>query len=598
MQLALMGWLSIMASSTLAYELDHIPLDKVKVGGEMGRRIEVTVRNNLLVLDADKDFLRPFQEKKNADGFVGLGMLIDAMARLAFHTGDTDLIARKEHVVAEAIAAQESDGYLGMLVPEHRVKNLWDVHEMAYLVLGLTSDYDLFGQEKPLAAARRLADYLAARLTETPPPGVFACDLSPEMPITGLADAFLYLSEQSGDDRYRAFCLDVLEVDTWSKPIVKGRWGRIDGHVYAYLDKCLVQSRLDPEGRKTGLHEASLGAMDFMLRQDGLTISGACGDHECWQDTQAGMNNLGETCASTYLLKFYDELMRQSPDPMYGDLMERTILNTLFGAQSPDGRHIRYYTPFEAPRVYFTGDTYCCPNNYRRGLADLPHLIVYRARGGFVVNLYTSCEVETALADGRTVRLRQETDYPNSGNVKIHVTVTDGAPFALRLRIPQWCGGARLSVNGEASADTPKPGTFHTIERAWGKSDTVELDMPMAWRLVKGRRTQAGRVAIMRGPQIFALNPGRNNGMEGIDARLLTLDVTSVAGPMPDDSVRPGGMCCTVRVWDPGVWYPGETSRELMLTEFADPGTEAAYFHVPNPDDPRYGEDELFVPGR
>ena len=44
------------------------PLDlrNVKVGGEIGRRIDVTVRNNLLVLDAEKDFLAPFRARPPA----------------------------------------------------------------------------------------------------------------------------------------------------------------------------------------------------------------------------------------------------------------------------------------------------------------------------------------------------------------------------------------------------------------------------------------------------------------------------------------------------------------------------------------------------
>ncbi|MCP4642844.1 MAG: hypothetical protein GY851_20520, partial [bacterium] len=381
---------------------------------------------------------------------------------------------------------------------------------------------------------------------------------------------------------------------SWRKPIVKGRWENIDGHVYAYIDKCLVQLRLDPERKSTSLHEMSEGVLAFILKEEGLSISGACGDHECWHDTQAGMSNLGETCASAYMLKFYDELMRQAPDPLYGDLMERTIHNTLFGAQSPDGRYMRYYTPFEAPRVYFKGDTYCCPNNYRRGLADVPRLVVYRGDKRLVVNLYTPCTIETELDGAGAVQLRQETDYPNSGSVKLHVSSSALKSFTLSLRIPRWCTEASVKVNGEPPSGTPKAGTFFDIDRTWGDGDVVELELPMEWRYVKGRRAQLGRVAVMRGPQLFGLNPEHSQRMEGIEPRLLTLDVASLKGPVPDDSVHPGGMACTVRVWDPGAWYPGRTSRGLTLTEFADPGVTATYFHVPNPQDERVVDDELF----
>ena len=48
-----------------------IPVDitSVKVGGEIGRRIAVTISNNLLRLNIDKDFLASFQ-KKNDAGYI------------------------------------------------------------------------------------------------------------------------------------------------------------------------------------------------------------------------------------------------------------------------------------------------------------------------------------------------------------------------------------------------------------------------------------------------------------------------------------------------------------------------------------------------
>jgi DUF1680 family protein len=583
------------ASSAMAYTLEHIGLDAIDIGGEIGRRIDVTVQNNLLVVDVDNDFLKPFQERNQEDGFIGLGMFIDAASRLAFHTGDPDMIARKEHVIAAAIATQEDDGYIGLMKPETRIAKLWDVHEMAYIVLGLTSDYALFGNDESLAAAKRLADYLVNNLTDNPPPGCFEGDLSPEMGVTGLGDALMYLSEQSSDGKYRDFCLDVLRIGIWRKPIVKGRFWPIDGHVYAYIDKCLLQLRLDPENKNTALHAMSDNVMQFLLEGEGLTTSGAVGDHECWHDTQAGLNNLGETCASVYMLKFYDELMRQSGDPLYGDLMERTIHNTLFGAQSPDGRQLRYYTPFEAQRVFFDKDTYCCPNNYRRGVSDLPKYVVYRTDAGLLVNLYTPCTVETTLKDGTKVALVQETAYPSDGAVTVRVAPEAEKVFALGFRIPRWCANPSIRVNGETVDADCAQASICTIERSWKKGDVVELSLPMELRLVKGRRSLVGRVAVMYGPLIFGLSKERNEGLEDIQARLLTMNVDTLEGPIPDDSVHPGGLACTVEVWDPGRWYPGPASRTLTLTEFPDPGIEAAFFVVPNPEDERFVTDDLFA---
>ena len=115
------------------------------------------------------------------------------------------------------------------------------------------------------------------------------------------------------------------------------------------------------------------------------------------------------------MLFWLDELMRREGKALYGDLMERVVFNTLFGAQSPDGRHLRYYTAFDGPRHYFPGDTYCCPCNYRRAIATLPDLIYYRIENGLAVNLYAASNADVALEDGLTVRLQQETKYPSGG---------------------------------------------------------------------------------------------------------------------------------------------------------------------------------------
>ena len=580
-----------------------IPLEpgKVRLGGEIGRRIGVTVDNNLLAINIERDFVQPFIDRKRKDGFIGLGMLIDSLVHMAAHSGDARVLALKKRTVAAAIATQEPDGYLGIMVPECRIQRLWGTHEMAYLIHALTSDFNLFEEKPSLAAATKIGDLVMERLRAHPDRDLGDQTVSNDTATTGLDLALLRLSVASGDPRYRQFVVEHRRLPEWNLPIIRGRWGKVDGHAYAFVDHALAQSqlrRLEPLHATDDRLLAQLRtAVDFLTRQNGLVITGACGDHECWHDTQQGTINLGETCATAYLLRLMDDCLRRDGDGRSGDIMERAIFNALFAAQSPDGRRVRYYTPFDGPRAYYHTDTYCCPCNYRRIVAELPSLVYYQTDGGVAVNLYASSQA-SLLLDEVKVEIRQETDYPRSGRVVLRIDPAEPAEFPLRLRIPRWCQGATVAVNDErAAAAEPAGDRFFAITRTWRAGDRVTLEMPMPWRLVKGRVAQAGRVAVARGPQVFCLSRSRNKdvkGLDTVDLRLLVLEPASIEGPIPDDTIRPDGVACRVKAWRPGDFYPHTPpALKLTLTEFPDPDGEATYFLVPNPADERLVDDEL-----
>lgn len=56
---------------------------QVKLGGEMGRRIDITIDSHLLKLDLDQKWLAPYRAKQRNYGFVGLGMLLDSVVGFA-----------------------------------------------------------------------------------------------------------------------------------------------------------------------------------------------------------------------------------------------------------------------------------------------------------------------------------------------------------------------------------------------------------------------------------------------------------------------------------------------------------------------------------
>jgi DUF1680 family protein len=356
--------------------------------------------------------------------------------------------------------------------------------------------------------------------------------------------------------------------------------------MYAYLTRCLGQLelyRLQPHEK---ILRSTRRAVQFLTAGDGACITGGAGQWEIWTNDQDGRGALGETCATAYQLRVYDSLLRLEGKSRYGDLMERTIYNALFAAQSLDGRRIRYYTALEGPREYFEQDNFCCPGNFRRIMAELPTMVYYRTNGaGLAVNLYTPSEASFRLHDDVSLKIRQETDFPTSGKVVICVDPSKPEKFPLQLRIPRWCGKATVAINRQPAEKPAVPGEFLSIDRQWNAGDRVTLDMSMPWRYVLGRKRQAGRAAVMRGPVVFCLNPAQNGSLAKQDAADLCglmLHPNTLKDSSGGDSVRPGGVACTVDVGIAGYEMGIKTNLSLRLTEFPDPDGKCAYFRMPD----------------
>ena len=54
----------------------------------------------------------------------------------------------------------------------------------------------------------------------------------------------LVLYRETGDQRYLNFCMRERALPEWDLGIVIGRRDQIEGHVYAYLARCLAQLEL------------------------------------------------------------------------------------------------------------------------------------------------------------------------------------------------------------------------------------------------------------------------------------------------------------------------------------------------------------------
>ncbi len=260
-----------------------------------------------------------------------------------------------------------------------------------------------------------------------------------------------------------------------------------------------------------------------------------------------------ETCAAIGNAFWNYRLFLLHGDAKYMDVFERVLYNGLLSGVSLSGDRFFYQNPLESAGGYERSPWFevsCCPPNMTRFLPSLPGY-VYATRDDVVyVNLFIAGSGRVALP-GRALVLTQETRYPWDGSVLLTVAPDKPGPFELAVRIPGWArgqamptdlyrfldaaaGDPALKVDGKPIAVDLRDG-YARIRRKWKSGDTVELVLPMPVRRVVAAdpvAEDAGRVALQRGPVVFAVEGVDNGG--GVFDLVLPDGAPLAAGFRPD----------------------------------------------------------------
>ncbi|MBE0679782.1 MAG: glycoside hydrolase family 127 protein [Bacteroidales bacterium] len=248
-----------------------------------------------------------------------------------------------------------------------------------------------------------------------------------------------------------------------------------------------------------------------------------------------------ETCASVANVFWNYRLYRGTGDAKYLDVLERTLYNGLISGIGSDGCHFFYPNPLESDGSFERAgwfDCSCCPVNVARFMPALKQYVWSLSEEGVNVNLFISSQARLSTIGGEVV-IRQETEYPWSGNVSISVDPdSEGSLFTLAIRIPSWIGNEpfagglysytnspgkkiRITLNGKKSSFRTVNG-FAVIEREWNRGDIVDVTLPMEPRFITARdevEADRGRVALGVGPIVYCLEEADNGPV-----RELTVD--------------------------------------------------------------------------
>lgn len=227
-----------------------------------------------------------------------------------------------------------------------------------------------------------------------------------------------------------------------------------------------------------------------------------------------------ETCANIGNLLWNYRMLQITGQAKYADVMELTLYNSILSGISLDGDKFFYTNPLSASDNYpyhlrwmggrqaYIGKSNCCPPNTVRTVAEVSNYAYSVSDKGLWLNLYGANQLNTTLKDGSSIRMAQETAYPWDGAVQLTMQQVPTKPFSVFVRIPGWCQGAMIRVNGKPVSAAIQSGRYAELNRVWKTGDRVEVNLPMPVKLIESNplvEETRNQVAVKRGPVVYCL---------------------------------------------------------------------------------------------
>lgn len=230
-----------------------------------------------------------------------------------------------------------------------------------------------------------------------------------------------------------------------------------------------------------------------------------------------------ETCAAIAMAFWNHRMNLLLGDAKYADIVEREMYNGALSGLSLSGDKFFYVNPLASKGDHHRVEWFncsCCPTNLARFLPSIGNYVYARSEKGIVVNQYIQGTGVIRLEGNDTnVRLKQTTAYPWQGDIALEVLPERDEAFEIRVRIPGWCRGYRLAVNGEPvpALDVRLESGYAVLERKWSQGDVVLLQLDMPVEVVRARpevEANRGMIAIQRGPVVYCVEHADNPHLE------------------------------------------------------------------------------------
>lgn len=494
----------------------------------------------------------------------------EALAQVYAVTKDPAIDRQMDEIIAVVAKAQREDGYLhtqtiipqraGEETKEFADREHFETYNMGHLMTAACIHYRATGKKTLLVLAEKAADYIDKLCAEKPK------ELARNAICPSHYMGVVELYRTTHEPRYLKLAQQLIEIRSLVPP-EEGSDHNQDrmpfrqmteavGHAvranYLYAGVADVFAENGDATLLKTLETLSENVADRKLYITGMTgaiYDGASPDgvdytqhkyikttHQAYgRDYQLpNLTAYNETCATIGYGMWLWRMLAVSGDAGYADLFEQTLYNGILPGISLEGTHYFYVNPlkkshdFDVPlrwsrtRVANIPVSFCCPPNVVRTIAEAHNYVYALSPDTVWINLYAASTLDSKWLDGSGIKLRQETNYPWDGAVKIVIDEAPARELTLKLRVPGWVktAAASLKINGTPLGPTLKPGTYVAVKRAWRSGDTVQFDMafkPTLWEANPLVEETVDQVAIKYGPLVYCVES--NDLPEGVELK-------------------------------------------------------------------------------
>ena len=437
-------------------------------------------------------------------------------------------------IAEEMLTTQDDQGRFSSYSPEKEFIG-WDMWSRKYVLLGYLHYLDICRDEalkaRILAALERHLDYVVAHIGPDKKPLEQTSHKWKCINSASILEPTLLMYNRTGKESYLAFAQYIIDflMTGEANIFALALENKLDPYQYpvtkAYEMMSCFEGLLEYY-RLTGEEKWLRAAVQFADRvhNSDITVIGCAGCRSEQFDNSARTQTneeyqgiMQETCVTVTWMKLCDQLLRLTGDPKYGDWIEVSLYNALFGAVNTDKCQTNNGFPFDSYSPLYLqqrgrksggfkliSDTRyygCCVAIGAAGLA-LPLLTAaMETDDGLAVNYY---EEGTLVGKGLTLEIR--TGYPAGNLVQLRILEAEAQACCLALRIPAYGKNSTLTLNGQPVTVTPG---YTTLCRTWQAGDELVLSLDMAPRVVKplgmeGKPETLDFLAVQYGPLTLA----------------------------------------------------------------------------------------------